>query len=449
MGAMLRLQQMVAAQAELPDALREAARREAGLNLRTSASLGGTLLACSGRSPLVTALLALHAQVRQEPGPVQWTLDDLLTRRGDLPAGALLTEVLVQAPMSMALSSVARSPADRPIVCAVVARLAGRAPAFGIALGGFGVRPIVVPEAELALAARDVRGAGEAARAAYSSGGRCLGIGGIPGRCGGGAWCSGWRRRWASDAHLLPAQRSSGRTRRRHRRRPCWTCCASRSGCFGAKHGCETGECGACTVLLDGQPVNSCVLLAAQADGHALTTIESIGQHPEQGWRRTRGSGPAPAGLRRDRRDPVRLLHPGHDPGGARAAGERTPIPTEAEVREALSGVLCRCTGYLKPVQAVLRAAAVLRGEEVEPIEAPLPAPSGLSSGLRPRRTDRRRPGVPDLADTDPASCRRSRWRRATIAPGRPSAARSRRSTPSSWCRASRPSPPTSRCAAC
>jgi CO/xanthine dehydrogenase FAD-binding subunit len=168
MGAMLRLQQMVAAQAELPDALREAARREAGLNLRTSASLVGTLLACSGRSPLVTALLALHAQVRQEPGPVQLTLDDLLTRRGDLPEGALLTEVLVQAPMSMALSSVARSPADRPIVCAVVARLTGRAPAFGIALGGFGVRPIVVPGAELALAARDVRGAGEAARAAYA-----------------------------------------------------------------------------------------------------------------------------------------------------------------------------------------------------------------------------------------------------------------------------------------
>ncbi len=168
MGAMLRLQQMVAAQAELPDALRDAARREAGLNLRTSASLGGTLLACSGRSPLVTALLALHAQVRQEPGPEQMTLDDLLSRRGDLPVGALLTDILIQAPLSMALSSVARSPADRPIVCAVVARLVGRAPAFGIALGGFGVRPLLVPEAELALAARDARGAGEAARAAYA-----------------------------------------------------------------------------------------------------------------------------------------------------------------------------------------------------------------------------------------------------------------------------------------
>jgi CO/xanthine dehydrogenase FAD-binding subunit len=168
LGAMLRLQQIVAAETELPVALCEAARREAGLNLRTTASLGGTLLSGSGRSPLVTALLGLHAQVRLEPGPVQWPLDELLTRRGALPEGALITDVLVQSPLSMALSSVARSPADRPIVCAVVARLAGRAPSFGVALGGFGLRPIGVPEAELALAAGDVRGAAEAARAAYA-----------------------------------------------------------------------------------------------------------------------------------------------------------------------------------------------------------------------------------------------------------------------------------------
>jgi len=69
LGAMLRLQQIVSAAENLPEALREAARREAGLNLRIASSLGGTLLACSGRSPLVTALLGLHAQVRMEPGP--------------------------------------------------------------------------------------------------------------------------------------------------------------------------------------------------------------------------------------------------------------------------------------------------------------------------------------------------------------------------------------------
>ncbi len=168
MGAMLRLQQIVSAEADLPEALREAARREAGLNLRIASSLGGTLLAGSGRSALVTALLGLHAQVRMEPGPQQVPLDDLLTRRGDLPEGTLVTDVLLQAPLGMALSSVARSPADRPIVCAVVARLAGRAPSFGVALGGFGSRPIGVAKAELALAAGDVPGAAEAARTAYA-----------------------------------------------------------------------------------------------------------------------------------------------------------------------------------------------------------------------------------------------------------------------------------------
>ena len=168
MGAMLRLQQIVSAVANLPEALREAARREAGLNLRIASSLGGTLLAGSGRSALVTALLGLHAQVRMEPGPQQLPLDDLLTRRGALPAGTLITGVLLQAPIGMAVSIVARSPADRPIVCAVVARFPGRAPSFGVALGGFGSRPIGLAEAELALAAGDVPGAAEVARAAYA-----------------------------------------------------------------------------------------------------------------------------------------------------------------------------------------------------------------------------------------------------------------------------------------
>ncbi len=167
MGAMLRLQQMV--EAKLPDALLDACRREAGLNLRNMASLGGALLTCSGRSPLATALLGLHAQVRMEPGPQQWSLDELLARRGSLPEGFLITSVIFQIPLGMAQSAVARSPADRPIVCAVVARLAGRAPSFGVALGGFGPRPMVIPEAELALAAGDVPSAAKAARTACAN----------------------------------------------------------------------------------------------------------------------------------------------------------------------------------------------------------------------------------------------------------------------------------------
>ena len=166
-------------------------------------------------------------------------------------------------------------------------------------------------------------------------------------------------------------------------------------GLPGAKHGCESGECGACTVLLDGRPVSACVMLATQAGGHSITTIESIGQHPEQGWRRTAGLDPLQlafvetGAIQCGYCTPAMIL-------AARALLEREPRPSGAQVREALSGVLCRCTGYLKPVQAVLRAAAVLRGEAVEPIEGPLPVPPDF---LAPPADDRSGRGVgTDLA---------------------------------------------------
>jgi putative selenate reductase molybdopterin-binding subunit len=148
-----------------------------------------------------------------------------------------------------------------------------------------------------------------------------------------------------------------------------------RSGYFGVKHGCETGECGACAVLLDGKPVNTCVYLAAQAEGHDIQTIESIGQHPEQGWKTSRGLHPLQQAFVE-----TGAIQCGYcTPAMILAAQEllgRVPDPSEDQVREALSGVLCRCTGYIKPVQAVLRAAAVLRGEAVDPVDgsgSPLP----------------------------------------------------------------------------
>src|SRR5712691_3040566 len=135
-----------------------------------------------------------------------------------------------------------------------------------------------------------------------------------------------------------------------------------REGYYSVKHGCETGECGACTVLVDGLPRPSCVMLAAQSGGCTLTTVESLGS--------------------------VRKLHPLQEafidtgaiqcgfctPGmvlSAYALLKSNPSPTEDEVRDALSGNLCRCTGYVKPVQAILRAAAMLRGETVAPISRP------------------------------------------------------------------------------
>lgn len=133
-------------------------------------------------------------------------------------------------------------------------------------------------------------------------------------------------------------------------------------GYFGVKHGCETGECGACTVLLDGKPVNSCVTLTAQAEGRTIETIEGMGEHPEQGWKTTAGLHP----IQQAFVDSGAIQCGFCTPAMALAAKEllgRTLNPSEAEVRERLSGVLCRCTGYVKPVEAVLHAAAVLRGD--------------------------------------------------------------------------------------
>ncbi|HEY71092.1 MAG TPA: molybdopterin-dependent oxidoreductase [Anaerolineae bacterium] len=151
-----------------------------------------------------------------------------------------------------------------------------------------------------------------------------------------------------------------------------------RLGLFGAKHGCETGECGACAILLDGRPVNSCVMLAAQAHEHEITTIEAVGEHPQQGWKSTSGLDPIQqafvetGAIQCGYCTPAMVL-------AARALLERNRNPSESEVREAMAGVLCRCTGYLKPVQAVLRAAAVLRGEAVDPVTAMIPAPEVFS----------------------------------------------------------------------
>jgi putative selenate reductase molybdopterin-binding subunit len=131
-------------------------------------------------------------------------------------------------------------------------------------------------------------------------------------------------------------------------------------GFFGVKHGCETGECGACTILMDGKPVNSCLISGAQAQGHTIQTIESIGEHPSQGWKTTDG---------------LHFLQKAFIANGAIQCGYCTPAqilagkhllaqnpnPTESEVRQALSGVLCRCTGYIKPVQAILQAAEQMR----------------------------------------------------------------------------------------
>ena len=122
----------------------------------------------------------------------------------------------------------------------------------------------------------------------------------------------------------------------------------------GTKHGCELGECGACTVLLDGEPQLSCLVLALECEGRAVQTIEGLARGPE--------------------------LHPLQaafaDFGGsqcgyctpgvimtAKALLDRNSAPTREEIKEATAGNLCRCTGYNQIVEAVEDAAAKLRAE--------------------------------------------------------------------------------------
>jgi putative selenate reductase molybdopterin-binding subunit len=124
-----------------------------------------------------------------------------------------------------------------------------------------------------------------------------------------------------------------------------------REGFWGVKHGCETGECGACAVLLDGRPVASCITLAARAEGRSVTTVEGLGTpealHPVQ--EAFVATGAVQCGYCTPAMEVC-----------AKALLDVTPQPTEAEARDALAGCLCRCTGYVKPVQAVLQAAQAL-----------------------------------------------------------------------------------------
>jgi len=121
-------------------------------------------------------------------------------------------------------------------------------------------------------------------------------------------------------------------------------------GLLGAKEACAEGECGACTVLLDGRAVDSCIMFAAQSVGHEITTVEGLASGREL----------SPVQLAFDRLGAVQCGF--CTPGLVVAATElleRNPRPTVDEVRVSLAGNLCRCTGYDNIVKAVLAAAAV------------------------------------------------------------------------------------------
>jgi carbon-monoxide dehydrogenase small subunit len=125
----------------------------------------------------------------------------------------------------------------------------------------------------------------------------------------------------------------------------------------GSKLGCDVGDCGACTVIVDGKPINSCLMLAAQADGREVLTIEGLASmnrvHP----------------LQKAFEDCASLQCGFCGPGvilSAKALLDEVPDPSVAQIRDALGGNLCRCTGYVKMIEAIQIAARDMRGETQE-----------------------------------------------------------------------------------
>lgn len=125
-----------------------------------------------------------------------------------------------------------------------------------------------------------------------------------------------------------------------------------REGYTGVKRGCGAGDCGACTVIFDGKAINSCMMMAAQADGADIITIEGLAQngklHPLQQAFLDHGAAQCGFCI------PGMIL-------SAKAFLDENPRPTEEEVRETILGNLCRCTGYKKQVEAIM---SVVEGRE-------------------------------------------------------------------------------------
>ena len=143
----------------------------------------------------------------------------------------------------------------------------------------------------------------------------------------------------------------------------------------GTKHGCELGECGTCAVLVDGKPVLSCLYLGVECEGRSVETVEGMagaaGLHPLQ--KAFADLGAAQCGYC----TPGFLLT-------AKELLEKNASPTREEIKEALAGNLCRCTGYIKIFEAVELAAAWMRGEDAAPPKESLYGTDFDESGLLP-----------------------------------------------------------------
>ncbi len=136
----------------------------------------------------------------------------------------------------------------------------------------------------------------------------------------------------------------------------------------GTHVGCDTSSCGACTVLVDGEPVKSCTVLAVQADGRGITTVEGLAQ----------GANLAPiqVGFHEEHGLQCGFCTPGMMLVGTSLL-ERNPNPSEEEIRWAISGNICRCTGYMNIVKAIKHAAALREAAKAQPREKAAAAAGG------------------------------------------------------------------------
>jgi CO/xanthine dehydrogenase FAD-binding subunit len=165
-GGTATLQGLVDNASRLPDALIQAARLEAGWNIRNKATIAGTIVTGDGRSPLLTVLLALGADLEFAPGGERISLADALDQGADRTGGKLIAAIHAVNPSRMKYAQVARSPADRPQICVAVAVFDSEAP-VRIALGGHGAYPQLLSKDE----SLSTQGAAELAGTMYAEAG--------------------------------------------------------------------------------------------------------------------------------------------------------------------------------------------------------------------------------------------------------------------------------------
>jgi aerobic-type carbon monoxide dehydrogenase small subunit (CoxS/CutS family)/CO/xanthine dehydrogenase FAD-binding subunit len=366
----------------LPEACRV---HSASRMLRGMATVGGESVWAAHDSEVAAALLALNAVfvVQRPEGAVEIpALRFLRDPREDLRGGGLLTSLFVPgAPDGAALERVAVLPSAPPLVAVAVALslVAGKCSRARIAVTGLQGPPARVIEAEerieqTAAADADLQSSAEhVARAPFRDdahagadyrrhAARVLALRALRRAV---AMARAGRplappRPWRAVPERVPASLpyfTSGRmdlsVNGTHlhpdvEARTTLLDLLRRLGYWGVKHGCETGECGACAVLVDGRPVNSCLTLALRVAGRQVLTVEGLGTpdrlHPVQAAFVESGA------IQCGYCTPAMELC-------AKALLDSVADPSEAEVRDALAGCLCRCTGYVKPVQAVLSAA--------------------------------------------------------------------------------------------